>query len=294
MASAASRQRGRLLGVDAESLRRARGGVRRASAASAQVPLGHQVGVDVVVGDGAVLVGPGHAVDAEAAVGVVVAERAPQPRRLDEQLEADLALELLVVGGGLVADDRVGDVGADVERGGAGRPVARALLAVDRPPGERRAPQPELSSARSRARSSVAWRQRSASRGGVRRGVGEHRQDERLGVPEGVAVVAGAGQALGGDRPPLGPGARLQHVEEREAHRLLQLGVALELDVGALPEVVEVVALVGDQAVPAGVARLGQRGGDLVAQRRQRALARPAVGEQLDHRSRWPGSQRRR
>ena len=72
-------------------------------------------------------------------------------------------------------------------------------------------------------------------RGGLRRRVGEHRQDEPLGVPEGVAVVAGAGQALGRDRALLGAGAGLQRVEEREAHRLLQLGVALELDVGAAP-----------------------------------------------------------
>ena len=40
----------------------------------AQVPLGEQVGVDVVVGDCAVLVGTGDPVDSEAALGVVVAE----------------------------------------------------------------------------------------------------------------------------------------------------------------------------------------------------------------------------
>ena len=57
-------------------------------------------------------------------------------------------------------------------------------------------------------------------------------------------------------------------MEEREADRLLQLGVALDLDVGALPEVVEVRALLGEQPVPAGVARRGERRGDLVAQRR--------------------------
>ena len=86
------------------------------------------------------------------------------------------------------------------------------------------------------------------------RGVGEQRQHVGLGVPEGVAVVAGAGQALGGDRPALAAGARLEGVEEAEADRLLELGVAVELDVGALPEVVEVLALGGDEGVPAGVA----------------------------------------
>ena len=57
---------------------------------------------------------------------------------------ADLPLELLVAGGGVVADHRVGDVGVDVERRGAGRPVAGALLAADRPPRERGAAQPQL------------------------------------------------------------------------------------------------------------------------------------------------------
>ena len=69
----------------------------------AQVLLRHQVRVDVVVGERAVLVGAGDAVDAEAPLGVVVAERAPQPRRLHEELEADFALEGLVVGRRLVA-----------------------------------------------------------------------------------------------------------------------------------------------------------------------------------------------
>ena len=64
-----------------------------------QVPLRHQVRVDVVVGDRAVLVGAGDAVDAEPPGGVVVAERAPQPRGLDQQLEPDVALEVLVVVG---------------------------------------------------------------------------------------------------------------------------------------------------------------------------------------------------
>ena len=118
---------------------------------------------------------------------------------------------------------------------------------------------------------------------GVGSGVGEDGQDERLGVPEGVPVVAGACQALGGDRAPLAARAGLQRVEEREAERLLQLGVAVQLDVGAVPEVVQVGALAGEQPLPAGVASLGERGGDLIAQRRRRALARPAVGEELDH-----------
>ena len=88
---------GRLLEVGAERCRVA-GMARDRIGGGAQVPLREQVGVDVVVGDRAVLVRAGDAVDAEAALRVVVAERAPEPRGLDEQLEPDLALELLVAG----------------------------------------------------------------------------------------------------------------------------------------------------------------------------------------------------
>ena len=76
----------RLLEVGTES-----GGVPRMApdglGRRAQVPLSHQVGVDVVVGDRAVLIGAGDAVDAEEALRVVVSERAPEARRLHEQLE---------------------------------------------------------------------------------------------------------------------------------------------------------------------------------------------------------------
>ena len=39
-------------------------------------------------------------------------------------------------------------------------------------------------------------------------------------------------------------------VKQREAHRLLQLGIAVELDVAGRPEVVEVGALLGDEPHP--------------------------------------------
>src|SRR5581483_8729148 len=75
---------------------------------------------------------------------------------------------------------------------------------------------------------------------GVGDGVREHGEDESLRVPEGVAVVARSGQALCRDCALLGAGAGLERVEEREADRLLELGVSLELDVGGRPEVVEI------------------------------------------------------
>ena len=81
-----------------------------------------------------------------------------------------------------------------------------------------------------------------------------------------MAVVAAAGEPLGGDRPPLGAGSGLHDLEEREAHRLLKLGIAVDLDVGAVPDVVEIRALRGQQAVPPDTFRRRQRGVDLVAQ----------------------------
>ena len=79
--------------------------------------------------------------------------------------------------------------------------------------------------------------------GRPRHRVGQHGQHEALAVPEGVAVVARACKPLGADRALLRAGAGLERVEEREADCLLQLGVPVQLDVGALPEVVQVRAL---------------------------------------------------
>src|SRR5262249_60297218 len=68
---------GGLLGGDAELAGRV-GQLDGQVGGAGEVPLGHQVGVDVVVLDGAVLVRAGHAVDPEMADGVVLAEGAPQ------------------------------------------------------------------------------------------------------------------------------------------------------------------------------------------------------------------------
>ena len=118
---------------------------------------------------------------------------------------------------------------------------------------------------------------------GVGRGVGEQGQDEGLGVPEGVPVVAGAGEALGGYRAAFGAGSGLQDVEEGEADGLLDLVVAVHLDVGAGPEVVEVRPLFGDQTVPAAVRGGGEGGVDLVAHGGQGPVAGPAVRDEFLH-----------
>jgi hypothetical protein len=66
-------------------------------------------------------------------------------------------------------------------------------------------------------------------------------------------------------------------VEKPEPHRLLAHRVAFDLDVGAVPIVIENLALGVHQALPSAVARAVQTGGGLVAQRGTGTLARPAV-----------------
>src|SRR5207245_7128442 len=107
----------------------------------------------------------------------------------------------------------------------------------------------------------------------MRSGVGQDGEHEGLGVPEGVPVVARSGQALRRDRALLCARPRLKRVEERKAKRLLQLDVAVELDVGAIPEVIEIRSLVLQEPIPAGMPGLRQRGAYLVAERLHRAPA---------------------
>jgi len=130
-------------------------------------------------------------------------------------------------------------------------------------------------------------------RGGAGRDVGEHRQDVRFAVPEAVPVIARAGQALRRDGPAFSAGAGLQHVKQREAHRLLDLGVPVELHVGAGPERVQVGPLRGQQPVPAGLPGPGKRGVGLIADRGQRPGPRPAVGDELDQPQPLAGLERR-
>ena len=248
---------------------------------AAEVPLGHEVRVDVVVGDGAVLVGAGHAVDAEGAGGVVVTEVGPQPSRLDQELHAVGLHELVVPGGVVVAQDRVGDRGVDVEGGRARGPVAGALVAGDGPPRERRPGEAEVRSPVPRRRQGRVAPVEGVG-GGPGDGQDEDRQDEDLGVPERMAVVARAREPLGGDGPALGPRAGLEEVEHAEAHRVLDLGVAVDLHVGPVPELVEVLPLIGLQADPSGVAGPRDGGGDLVAQGLAGSPRRPAIAEVLD------------
>ncbi len=199
-----------------------------------QVVCRHQVGEDVVADDRGVLVGTGDPVEVPDAVAVVVPERHPQPGGLDQHVKAAVLFERLIAGHDAVALEGHRDVGVDVPGRGAGRPVGRALLPADGPPREggtleaelgrpllgevqRRGPPPQC----------VGYR--------MRQRVGQHRQHETLGVPEGVAVVAGAGESLAGDRASFGACTGLHQVKEPEPHRLLGFRVAFDLDVARSP-----------------------------------------------------------
>src|SRR4051812_601457 len=72
---------GGLVGVSPELSSQSRMALR-AVCSRPQVALRHQVGVDVVLDERAVLVWSGHAVDPKAPGDVVMAERPPQPRGL--------------------------------------------------------------------------------------------------------------------------------------------------------------------------------------------------------------------
>ena len=160
----------------------------------------HQVGVGVVVDDGGVLVGPGHAVDAELAVLALgeepqvvptAARSRPASRRRSSSRNSTSPRDLDVL------PQRVGDVGVDVVLRGAGRVVGGGLLAVDRPPREQSAPLADSRARRARVRRACRSGSISRSARDLRVGVDEERQDVDLRVPEVVALVAVAGQPLG-------------------------------------------------------------------------------------------------
>ena len=212
------------------------------------VEAGHHVRVEVVVDDRRVLVGTGDAVDVELlrAVGAVEAEVLPQPGRLDEDLGALAGEELDVAAGVEVALEGERDRRVDVVLRRAGGVVGRRLLAVDRAPRVQRAALAQLGRPLRGPCRSVRQRNRSSFRADLGVGVGEERDDVDLGVPEVVALVAAAGDPLGGDALLLGLGAGLGELEQVPADRLLGGVVAAQLDVAVLPELVQPLALLGE------------------------------------------------
>mgnify|MGYP000895072032 CR=1 FL=1 len=81
--------------------------------------------------------------------------------------------------------------------------------------------------------------------GDVRRRIGEKRHDIDLGVPEVVAVVATAGQALGRDAVTFHSRRSLEQLKEVEADGLLQHRSTADHDIAPGPEVLYELTLVG-------------------------------------------------
>ena len=270
----------RLFGADTERPRLFRVPAHRIGGAE-QVSLRHQIGVDVVVGQRGVCVGPRHSVDVETTMTVMVAQREPQPGRLDQQLEPDGGREPVVARGVDVPHDRVGDVRADVKRRGARRPVRRALVATNGAPGEHRAGQVERARAvAGEVDRGVPPAQRITSR--RRHGIGEHGKHEHLRVPKRVPVVPRPSQSLGANRPLLRPRPRLEHLKESEPHRLLEFWIAVQFDIGGVPERGKVLPLGPQQIVPAGVTRANDGRVDLIAKGGPGTLTGPSVSDKLD------------
>ena len=213
----------------------------------AEVEARHDVREEVVVHDRRVLVGPGHAVDVERLLAVAVArapeaERRPQARGLDRDVDALAVEELDVARRADVLREREAHVGVDVVLRGPGRVVRRGLFAVDRAPREERAVLVELvRAAAGRRKHEVPHPERVARP--ERRRVREERQHVDLGVPEVVAAVARPGDALRGNALAVGAGRGLRELEEAPAGGLLQVVVPADAHVRALPEPVEPDAL---------------------------------------------------
>ena len=107
---------------------------------------------------------------------------------------------------------------------------------------------------------------------GVR--VDEERQDVDLGVPEVMAFVAVAGDALGRHAEAFAARRRLQQLEEVEAHRPLEVGRAFDPDVAAAPEVRHAAGVRELDALVAGTAGAVER---TVGAQQQIARAAPAA-----------------
>ena len=141
-----------------------------------------------------------------------------------------------VPGDGDVGVEGVRDVRVDVVLRRTGGVVGRGFLAVDG------APREECSGAAHFAGATTSLgqhpdpmhEQAACHRG---RCVDQEGQQVGLGVPEVVAVVPRARQALGRHAVPLAPQGRLEHREQVEVEGLLRCAAALPDHLAALPEV---------------------------------------------------------
>jgi len=115
--------------------------------------------------------------------------------------------------------------------------------------------------------------------GPLRSRVGEERGDVDLRVPEVVALVAMPGQPLGRHAEAFAARGRLHELEEVEAHGLLEVGRAVELDVAARPELLDAAAVVELDHVVAVARRTVERAIDARDEVPGGSLRDPVVGD---------------
>jgi len=230
-----------------------------------QVRLRHDVRVQVVVDDGAVLVRAGHPMKVEALLRAAEeAEIGIEASRLDEHGESLATQEPGVgVDVGVLAQGP-GHVRVDVVLGGAGGVVGRSFFAVDGAPREQGSPLRHLPGALSRLVEHGDAEPQGLPRE-LRVGVGEEGNQVHLGVPEVVPLVTRRGHSLGCDAAAVHASGRLGQLEQTPTDRLLQLGLRVHLDVGAGPVVGQPRLLLGlegrDPALPRS-GHIGLRGPD--------------------------------
>ena len=159
--------------------------------------------------------------------------------------------------------------------------VGRRFLAVDRPPRVERADLVDLFGPLAGLVELAPPEAHHLARH-LRARVGEERHHVRLGVPEVVAFVAAAGHAFGGDALLLGLGAGLGQLEQVPAHGLLAGFIAEQLDVAALPEVVQPCPLLGQEQRRAVLLRALERAVAPVGQLLGRHAGRRVVRDELD------------
>ena len=215
----------------------------------------HQVGEGIVVDDRVVFVRACDAVNAELAVRAVrvEAQAPPHPRRLDQYFRALLVEEVRIACDVHVFHQGIRDVCVDVVLRCARGVVGGGFLPVDGPPREQGSPQVELTrAASSGVQHAIPEPQEVPC--DVRVRVNQEGQDVDLGVPEIMALVSMSGQALGRQAHSIGASAGLMDVEDVEARHLLKFVAAPHLDVGPIPELVQVNPLTGRQPLEAEAA----------------------------------------
>ena len=221
----------------------------------AQVILRHHVGVEVVIHHRGVLIRAGDRVDLKAILrGVKEADGYPEPGRTQQDLHTLPHEEFLIPGGVEVLHQREGHVRVDVILRRARGVVRGGLVPVNRAPREEHAVVGKLQGTLVRGGQHLVAETQGIA-GVIRVRVAEERHHVDLRVPEIVPAVSGTGQPLGGNTGSLGPRGGLDQLEDAPAGRLLQLWLATDAHVRALPECAQPLALIFHQAAVAHLLR---------------------------------------